>query len=260
MSLDDTFIKAFHAHRAIGDLFHDDAGKAHEVFQVSTVGALLEGVYEGQTSFAELARHGDFGLGTFDALDGEMTALDGAFFQATADGRVVPVDPAMKTPFAVMIFFEPTLAVEIDSPMDFPGLAEAMDGAVPSRNVFYALQAEGRFEHIRLRSVRRQAKPYPPMVEAVADQPVFDHRDIGGTLVGFRFPDYTQGLNVPGYHLHFLSRDRCVGGHVIGFSTRRARVGIDVTSQFHMALPHDVSFLDADLAKDSAEAIRKVEK
>jgi acetolactate decarboxylase len=170
------------------------------------------------------------------------------------------VDPAMKTPFAVMIFFEPTLAVDVDSPMDLPGLAEAMDGAVPSRNVFYALKAEGRFEQVRVRSVRRQAKPYPPMVEAVADQPVFDHRDIDGTLVGFRFPDYTQGLNVPGYHLHFLSRDRGVGGHVTGFSTSRARVGIDVTSQFHMALPHDVSFLDADLAKDSAEAIRKVEK
>ena len=135
-----------------------------------------------------------------------------------------------------------------------------MDGAVPSRNVFYALKAEGRFEHVRLRSVRRQAKPYPPMVEAVADQPVFDHRDIDGTLVGFRFPDYTRGLNVPGYHLHFLSRDRSVGGHVIGFSTRRARVGIDVTSQFHMALPNDVGFLAADLDNDSAEAIRKVEK
>jgi len=98
------------------------------------------------------------------------------------------------------------------------------------------------------------------MVEAVADQPVFDHRDIDGTLVGFRFPDYTRGLNVPGYHLHFLSHDRSVGGHVTGFSTRRARIEIDVTSQFHMALPNDVSFLDADLDKDSAEAIRKVEK
>ena len=166
MSLDDTFVKAFYAHKAAGDLFHDDAGKAHEVFQVSTIGALLEGVYEGQTTFAELARHGDFGLGTSDALDGEMTALDGAFFQATADGRVAPVNPAMKTPFGVMIFFEPTLTIEVDSPMDFPGLAEAMDGAVPSRNVFYALKAEGRFEQVRVRSVRRQAKPYPPMVEA----------------------------------------------------------------------------------------------
>ncbi len=260
MSLDETFIKAFQAHRGAGDLFHNDAAKAHEVFQASTIGALLEGVYDGGISFAELARHGDFGLGTFDALDGEMTALDGAFFQATSDGRVRPVNPAMKTPFAVMIFFEPTVAVDVETEMDLPGFMEAVDGAMPSGNVFYAIKAEGRFDRIIVRSVPRQTRPYPPLVDAVAEQPIFDHRDLDGTLVGFRFPDYTRGLNVPGYHLHFLSKDRSVGGHVMRFSTRRARVEIDITSRFEMALPNDADFLAADLDKDTAEAIRKAEK
>ncbi len=259
MSLDETFIKAFHAHMAMGDLFHDESGKTHEVFQASTIGALLEGIYDGETTFAELARHGDFGLGTFNALDGEMTALDGAFFQATADGQVAPATPDMKTPFAVMIFFDPTLVIEAETPMDFAALTEALDHAVPSKNVFYAIKAEGRFDELRLRSVPRQAKPYPALVDAVAHQPIFDHREIEGTLVGFRFPDYTQGLNVPGYHLHFLSQDRSVGGHVLHFSTAKARVEIDVTSQFRMALPHDPAFLSADLTKDNAGTIRKVE-
>lgn len=259
MSLDETFIKAFQAHRAAGDLFHDDPAKAHEVFQASTVSALLEGVLDGQTTFAELARHGDFGLGTFNALDGEMTALDGEFFQATSDGRVNPVDPAMKTPFAVMIFFEPTVAIDIDTSMDLPGLANAVDGAIPGGNIFYAIKAAGRFEQVTVRSVPRQSPPYPSLVEAVAEQPVFDHRDIDGTLIGFRFPDYTQGLNVPGYHLHFLSNDRTVGGHVMRFTTRRARVEIDITSRFQMSLPHDMKFLAAHLSKDSSEAIRKSE-
>ena len=259
MSLDGTFIKAFHAHLAAGDLFHDDAGQAHEIYQASTINALLEGVYDGQTSFAELARHGNFGLGTFDALDGEMTALDGAFFQATADGRVTPVDPAMKTPFAVMIFFDPTLSLEIDSEMDLATLSAALDQAVPSKNIFYAIKCPGRFDRLRLRSVPRQAKPYPSLVKVVENQPIFDHEDREGSLVGFRFPDYAQGLNVPGYHLHFLSNDRSVGGHVISFATREARVEIDVTSQFHMALPHEGAFLTAELAKDTAAAIRKAE-
>lgn len=259
MSLDETFIKAFHAHKAAGDLFHDDAKRAHEVFQASTVSALLEGVLDGPTTFAELARHGDFGLGTFNALDGEMTALDGAFFQATSDGRVAPVDPAMKTPFAVMIFFAPTVAIDVDTEMDLPRLTHAGDGAIPGGNIFYAIKAEGRFEQMTVRSVPRQSRPYPSLLEAVAEQPIFDHRDIDGTVVGFRFPDYTQGLNVPGYHLHFLSKDRNAGGHIMRFSTRRARVEIDVTSRFQMSLPHDVDFLAADLAKDTAEAIRKSE-
>ncbi len=139
MSLDDTFIKAFHAHGAAGDLFHADTAKAHEVFQTSTISALLGGVLDGPTTFAELARHGDFGLGTVNALDGEMTALDGKFFQATSDGRVKPVALDMKTPFAVMIFFEPTVAVDIDTPMDLPGLSKAVDSAIPGGNIFYAI-------------------------------------------------------------------------------------------------------------------------
>ena len=149
--------------------------------------------------------------------------------------------------------------VDIDTTMDFPGLTNAVDSAIPGGNIFYAIKATGRFEQISVRSVPRQTKPYPSLLKAVDEQPVFDHQEIDGTLVGFRFPDYTQGLNVPGYHLHFLSDDRTVGGHVMRFSTRNARVEIDVTSRFQMSLPHDMDFLAADLAKDTAAAILKAE-
>jgi acetolactate decarboxylase len=260
MSLDDTLIKAFHAHRAAGDLFHDGAPAAHEIFQTSTINAVLESVYDGDTTFAELARHGDFGLGTFNALDGEMTALDGAFFQARADGRLYPVAPDMRTPFAVVIPFEPTIRVAVDEPTDFPALLAALDKAVPSKNLFYAVRVDGYFRHVRVRAVPRQEKPYPPLVDVTAHQPEFEHRDLDGSLVGFRFPDYTAGINVPGYHVHFVSADRSVGGHVLAFTMTRGRMAIDVTSQFHMDLPEETAFLEADLAKDSAADIEKAEK
>jgi acetolactate decarboxylase len=260
MSLDDTLIKAFHAHRAAGDLFHGGAGAAHEIFQTSTINAVLESVYDGDTTFAELARHGDLGLGTFNALDGEMTALDGAFFQARSDGRLYPVAPEMKTPFAVMIPFDPTLSVEIAEPTDLDSLLKALDKAVPSKNLFYAVRVDGHFSHVRVRAVPRQEKPYPPLVAVAAHQPEFEHRDIEGSLVGFRFPDYTAGINVPGYHVHFVSADRSVGGHVLAFEMAHGRVAVDVTSQFHMDLPEESAFLQADLAKDSAADIEKAEK
>jgi acetolactate decarboxylase len=260
MSLDDTLIKAFHAHRAAGDLFHTGAGGAHEIFQTSTINAVLESVYDGDVTFAELAQHGDFGLGTFNALDGEMTALDGAFFQARSDGRVYPVDPDMRTPFAVMLPFDPTLSVGVDERTDFATLLQALDKAVPSKNLFYAVRVDGRFSRIKVRAVPRQEKPYRPLVEVTARQPEFTFQDIGGSLVGFRFPDYTVGINVPGYHVHFVSDDRSVGGHVLDFTMEEGLVAIDVTSQFHMALPQESAFLQADLSKDSAEDIRKAEK
>jgi acetolactate decarboxylase len=258
--LDDTFARAFAAHRKHGDLFHEGAREAHEVFQASTISALLERVYDGRTTIAELAKHGDFGLGTFNALDGEMTILDGVFYQCRSDGRAHVAEPAAQSPFAVVMRFDPTVGLAVDEAMDFDSFAHALDAAVPSRNIFYAIRADGVFDHIKVRAVPRQEKPYPAMSDIVRDQPVFDHNDVAGTLVGFRFPDYTVGLNAPGYHLHFISDDRALGGHVLAFTMRHARVAVDITSDFHMELPEAGAFLDADLAKDNAASIAEVEK
>ncbi|MDV3301034.1 acetolactate decarboxylase [Mycobacterium avium] len=61
---------------------------AQEIFQTSTMGALLDGVYEGNVTVRELLRHGDFGLGTFNRLDGEMLVLDGVCYQLRADAVI----------------------------------------------------------------------------------------------------------------------------------------------------------------------------
>jgi acetolactate decarboxylase len=251
MAIDDVFIKAFQAHWRKGDLFHHDSHKAHELFQTSTIGALMEGVYDGETTYAELARHGDFGLGTFNALDGEMIAFGGRFYQIKSDGKAYPVDPAQKTPFAVVMRFDPTVKVLYE---------EAVDKAVPSKNIFYALLATGTFDYLKVRAVPRQTKPYPPLAEVAARQPVYIHEGLTGTLVGYRFPDYAQGINVAGYHVHFLSEDRTTGGHVLDFRLRDATVEIDVTSDLHMEVPASGAFLDTDLGKDQRDAIEQAER
>jgi acetolactate decarboxylase len=264
MSLDNIFIQAFQAHREAGDLLHKDVhpdhAHAHEIFQTSTINALLEGVYDGQTSFGDMTKHGDFGLGTANGLDGEITILNGEVFQIKSDGKAYPVDPALQTPFAVVMFFCPSLHVDIDEHLDFENFTAALDAAVPSKNVFYAVKAEGKFRTIRVRSVPKQEPPYKPLTEVVENQPVYEHVDVEGTLVGFRFPDYSQGINVPGYHLHFLTKDRTAGGHVLGFHTHHAHVEIDITSDFHMELPDPGDFMGADLSRDSTDDIKKVEK
>ena len=47
-----------------------------EGYQSSLMSALLAGVYEGETTMADLLRHGDFGLGTFNRLAGELIAFE----------------------------------------------------------------------------------------------------------------------------------------------------------------------------------------
>ncbi|MEW6039800.1 MAG: acetolactate decarboxylase [Pseudomonadota bacterium] len=259
MAIDDIFIHAFRAHQQKGDLFHPLGREDHEVFQASTIGALMEGVYDGEVTYGELAEHGDFGLGTFNALDGEMIALGGRFFQIKSDGKAYPVPPTAKTPFAVVTLFDPTVQVAWPDPIDWKQFQAAVDKAAPSKNIFYAIRVRAHFDHIRVRTVPRQHKPYPPLVEVARRQPEFEYENLEGTLVGFRFPDYTQGVNVAGYHVHFLDKAESVGGHVLDFTMREAEVDIDVTSQFRMEVPECGAFLDADLAKDQDAAIHEAE-
>nr|WP_232470704.1 acetolactate decarboxylase [Methylococcus sp. BF19-07] len=240
-------------------MFHPLDHEDHEVFQSSTIGAVMEGVYDGETTYGELAGYGDFGLGTFNALDGEMIAFGGRFFQIKSDGKAYPVPPTAKTPFAVVTLFDPTVRVEWPHPIDWKQFQAAVDKAAPSKNIFYAIQVRAHFDHIRVRTVPRQHKPYPPLVEVARLQPEFEYENLVGTLVGFRFPDYTQGVNVAGYHVHFLDATETVGGHVLDFTLREAEVDIDVTSRFRMTVPECGAFLDADLAKNQDEAIHQAE-
>jgi acetolactate decarboxylase len=54
---------------------------AHTLFQVSISSALVEGVHDGEVSVKSILERGDFGLGTFANLDGEMVVLDGRVYQ-----------------------------------------------------------------------------------------------------------------------------------------------------------------------------------
>jgi len=174
------------------------------IYQVATIHALLNGVYDGDTTFKELHEHGDIGLGTFNGLDGEMVDVDGVFYQVKADGRVYPVNNSMRTPFAVVTFFEADETVVITEHMNYTQLERYLDEIVPTDNIFYAIKIEDTFNYLMARSVPRQSEPYPLLVDAVKNQSLFDFYSIEGTIVGFRTPSYMEGVNVPGYHFHFI--------------------------------------------------------
>ncbi len=50
------------------------------------------------------------------------------------------------------------------------------------------------------------------MVDAAADQPTFTSSDVNGTLTGFYTPEYSSGIGVPSYHLHFIDEYKKEGG------------------------------------------------
>ena len=190
---------------------HPQADK-DTLFQVSTINALLEGVYDGEVSFKELKSRGDFGIGTFNGLDGEMIGLGGRFYKVKADGAAYPVSDSEKAPFAAVTFFRPDKTVSVGKVTSYEQLEQKIDDIIPTKNIFYAIKIEGVFDYIKTRSVPKQEKPYLPLVEVVKNQPTFEFNDVEGALVGFYCPDYVKGVNVPGYHLHFITKDRKAGG------------------------------------------------
>ncbi|BBZ43457.1 acetolactate decarboxylase [Mycobacterium parmense] len=232
----------------------------NEVYQFSTISALLEGVYDGDVTVADILRHGDFGLGTFNHLDGEMVVLDGVCYRLRADGTASRAAPTDRTPFAAVTRFHSDFEMTVERPTGRTELLAAIDRRIESANLIYAIRITGRFAELRTRTVMAQRPPYPPLTQATEEQAEMVFTGVSGTVVGFRTPEFEQGISVAGYHLHFLDDDRTRGGHILDFVLERGQIAVSGASQMHLSLPTSGAFLGAQLSgADLAERIDKAE-
>lgn len=222
-----------------------DGGKV--AFQSGVLTALMEGVFEGDTTFADLEKQGDMGIGTFNGLDGEMAAVDGVFYRIKFDGTATPAISADKTPFATITRFSPDKQLPLGSVDGFSSLAAKLDRETPTDNIVYAVRIDGLFAYLKARSVPGYQKPYPKLPEIVKTQSRLTYENEEGTLVGFRFPEYAKGVNVPGWHLHFLTKDRKRGGHVLDIKFEKATAGLVYIDGFSVKLQNGGELYGAKL-------------
>jgi len=221
----------------------------HTFYQVSTLGALTIGLYEGAITVGALREQGDFGLGTFEALDGEMIVLDGLVYRVGADGLPMVVDDNETTPFAAVANFAPDQIVSFDGPLEYAALQQAIDAMLTTLNVPVAIRIKGSHPFVLARSVPKQSEPFPLLADVVAMQTEFPLTEVTGTLVGFRTPEYFGSLNATGYHFHFLSDDRLAGGHVLDGLIDAAEVELQYMREFRMDLPDNAAFDEAVLTQ-----------
>jgi acetolactate decarboxylase len=233
------------------------AAQKDTLFQVSTIDALLQGLYDGVVTIGELKQHGDFGIGTFNAVDGEMVVLDGKVYQVRADGKACLANDQAKTPFAAVTPFEIDKRSVLDRSVDLKGLAAYLDSLLPTKNIFYAVKITGKFDYIKTRSVPKQNHPYRPLAEVLKNQPTFEFNDVEGTIVGLRCPDYVSGLNVPAYHFHFLTKGRKAGGHLLECRLKNAQIALDYTPNFDLTLLNTPAFYNARFGEDQSSTIWK---
>jgi acetolactate decarboxylase len=231
----------------------------HTLFQVSTSAALVEGVYQGAVRVSRLLDHGDFGVGTFVDMDGEMVVLDGVCYQIRANGTVEQVDGDRLIPYAVVTRFSPEFRADHQEIPAFRALAEACDRLRKWNNVFYAFRAEGTFHTVNTRVM----KPVPKgttLSAAASVQQEFRFEEMRGTLVGIWSPAFAASFSVPGYHFHFLSEDRKSGGHVLDCQASDIQIEGCAMNEMHVSLPETEDFLTADLTRDPQADLMKAER
>jgi len=233
--------------------------KPSSLYLSAPLNALLRGIYREPTPVSSLLERGDFGLGTFNDLDGEMVVLDGEVFQARSDGRILPVSPETLTPFAAVTFFRPDGSETLDGRDFSEDLEGLLARLIPSRNMLYAVRVEGEFVSVRVRSVPRQ-ETSRPLVEVAQGQPEFEFAGVRGTLVGFFTPDFIPSLSVPGFHLHFLDLKRERGGHLLAARPARVTVSLQHVPELVVGLPLSLAYLTADLSGDDRAEIDRAER
>jgi acetolactate decarboxylase len=231
----------------------------HTLFQVSTSAALVEGLYQGAVRVSRLLRHGDFGLGTFIDLDGEMVVLDGTCYQVSSSGAVETVEGDRLIPYAVVTRFNAEFSKQFRQLDSFSELVSVCDELRDSDNVFYAFRIEGRFSVVKTR-VMKAVRKGTSLKAAASGQEEFLFEEVEGTLVGLWSPSFAGSFSVPGYHFHFLSTDRQRGGHVLECKALDVSVEGCVMNEIHVSLPETEEFLRADLTRDPQDDLMRAER
>ncbi len=233
------------------------------VNQIALLQSLTLGYFDGSITVGELKNLGNIGIGTFDGLDGEMILLDGVMYRADSDLKINVVDDKVTVPFSNVTFFEKDFSVKLKNISDKNLLEDILNKLIKKRgeNTFYFVKIPAVLNEILVRSESKQQKPYPTLVQALqATQKEKTFQNISGTIVGLYCPDYMSGLNTAGWHFHFISGDKTVGGHVLELNIKLATAEFDKTDNFNLKIPKKKSFQNLNLAQDLSSDIHKAEK
>jgi acetolactate decarboxylase len=225
------------------------------LFQSSPIAALLNGVMNDNFTVSEISKYGDFGLGTFNGVDGEMIVLNGKVYRVDNNGKVTMPGKLTRTPFVTVTYFHADTAIMIYDSLNMKLLQEYIDKNLRSKNLIYAIKISGKFNYIESRSEEKQTQPYSNLADVLKKQSVFKFNNIEGTMIGFKVPTYLQGVNVPGYHFHFLSKDKKSGGHILDCTSGNIKVEIEALNNFELKFPATVDFYNLELERKATSGL-----
>ena len=234
------------------------------MYQVSTLQALAMGYNKAVITVEELLRHGDTGLGTFEGVDGEMIGVDGVCFRAAVDGSVVEAPPELGVPFCAVSSLRGARSFSLESVPNIDALKTSLTQRIEEDfglNSMHMVRIDGDFERICARSETGQLTQHVTLKEMLdGNQRDFFFDDVEGTLICVYYPDYMDGINAAGWHLHFVSEDRKLGGHVFEVSMRHGDCLLQKIDRLDIQLPREAAFDTYSLKEASNDEIAQVEQ
>ncbi len=207
------------------------------LYQVSTYSELSKGSFSGFERAGQLMKQADFGIGTFDGIEGEMILLDRKMYQVMAPQDIVTPAEDIMIPYMTATMFDADIYKSEYTVANLEALKKELDGLILHKDSYYAIKLDGTFKKIKLRSVPKQSQPYPTLEEVIKKQIIGDYQNIKGTLVGFWSPEYSGNIILAGYHFHFISDDRNIGGHVLELESADTSGTLDETRTLNMMMP-----------------------
>lgn len=228
------------------------------VTQFAVLDALMNGVYSSGVPVADLPEWGDLGIGCCEGLGGEVILVDGEAFECTADQAPRRMRPTETLPFVDLCFPGDSVPTPVRR-VDFAGVTRTVEERLVSRNLFHAVRLDGVMARVRTRVTARQDPPSRPLAEVAAEQIETETVQRAGVVVGFWMPHIYQGISVAGLHLHFLSEDRLIGGHVLDIEIDEAVLRMSAFAQFSLRLPVDEHFLSTELTHGDDHRIVAIE-
>lgn len=235
-----------------------------KMYQVSTLQSLMMGYTKPVITVSELLQHGDTGLGTFEDVNGEMIVAGGHCYQASDDGTVKKAADDEGVPFASVAFLDEERTFEVAGIDDIDELKTLFNNKVEEwfgLNSMHIIRVDGEFEIVSARSESPYKSQHVELKDILAEtQKSFEFDNVEGTLICVYYPDYMDGINAPGWHLHFLSADRTKGGHTFNLKLKRGIATMDKLSKIEIQLPTEPAFDTYSLKQAANDDIKKVEQ
>jgi acetolactate decarboxylase len=213
--------------------------------------AFVNRVFDGDIDAKILKTKGDIGLGSYNALDGELIMLDGVLYQATQDGKVQIPNDDVKIAYANATFFDVDDVFKLSKVLNYKSLRDSLNVHIPTKNIFYGFKIHGVFKKMKCGGLHKQDKPYDTGLDIlIPNRPIFERENFSGTMVGFFCPEYIGNINVAAYHLHFVSDDRKFAGHVMEFEATDLIVEVDYIYEYNFVLPKTDAYLKGSFEKE----------